>query len=292
VVKNKLIKKLNNRTEESYYQQVVKEFLKNRMAKLGLFVFVGLCIIAFACPLISPYDPLEMNISEIFAPPSRQHLFGNDSYGRDVFSRILYGARVSIRIAFNVLLLSVVIGSIIGMVSGWFKIIDNILMRTMDGFMAFPAILLALTIRAVLGPAEFNLVIVLALTRIPRVARIVRSSVLKTREKGFIRSAKAVGAGDLRIMILHILPNSLAPLIVQASFIFATVILAEASLSFLGVGIPPPSPSWGSIISEGRDYIRTAPWIVLAPGIAITTTVLSLNLLGDALRDILDPKMR
>ncbi|MCK4500400.1 ABC transporter permease [Candidatus Babeliales bacterium] len=290
--KKKSVKNLSNKTVESYYQQVGKEFWKSRSAKFGLFVFVVVCIMAFACPLLSPYDPLSLNIRESFAPPSRQHLFGTDSYGRDIFSRILYGARVSMRIGLEVLLVTVLIGAIIGIITGWFKSLDNILMRIMDGFMAFPAIVLALAIRAALGPMEFNLVIALSLTQIPRVARIVRSSVLKTREMGFIRSAKAVGASDWRILILHILPNSLAPLIVQASFIFATVILAEAGLSFVGVGVPPPSPSWGSIVAEGRDYIRTAPWIAISPGIVIIIVVLGLNLLGDGLRDILDPKMQ
>lgn len=269
-----------------------KEFWKSRSAKFGLFVFVVVCIIAFTCPLLSPYDPLSLNIRESFSPPSSQYLFGTDSYGRDIFSRTLYGARISMRVGLEVLLISVLIGTIIGLITGWFKSLDNILMRIMDGLMAFPVIVLALAIRAVLGPMEFNLVIALSVTQIPRIARIVRSSVLKTREMGFIRSAKAVGANDWRILILHVLPNSLAPLIVQASFTFATVILVEAGLSFVGVGVPPPSPSWGSIIAEGRDYVRTAPWITIFPGIVIIIVVLSLNLLGDGVRDILDPKMQ
>lgn len=289
--KNKPTKNLNNKTVESYYQQVGKKFWKSRSAKFGLFVFVAVCIIAFTCPLLSPYDPLLLNIRGSFAPPSRQHLFGTDSYGRDIFSRILYGARVSMRVGLEVLLIAVLIGTIIGLIAGWFKSVDNVLMRIMDGFMAFPAIILALAIRAALGPFEFNLVIALSVTQIPRIARIVRSSVLKTREMGFVRSAKAAGASDWRILILHVLPNSLSPLIVQASFTFATVVLAEAGLSFVGVGVPPPSPSWGSIIAEGRDCIRTAPWITMFPGIFIIIVVLGLNLLGDGLRDIIDPKM-
>jgi len=292
VKKKKSVKNLNNKTAKSYYQQVRKEFWKNRSAKFGLFVFLVVCFIALASPLLSPYDPLALNIRGSFAPPSSQHLFGTDSYGRDIFSRILYGAQVSIRVGSGVLLATVLMGTIIGVIAGWFKSLDNILMRIMDGLMAFPAIVLALAIRAALGPMESNLVIALSATQIPRIARIVRSSVLKTREMGFVRSAKAVGASDWRILILHILPNSLAPLIVQASFTFATVILVEAGLSFVGVGVPPPSPSWGSIIAEGKDYIRTAPWITIFPGIVIIIVVLGLNLLGDGLRDILDPKMQ
>jgi len=283
---------LSKKNIKSYFQQVRKEFWKNRAAKFGSFVFLAACIIAFACPLLSPYDPLALNIRESFSSPSSQHLFGTDAYGRDIFSRILYGARVSIRIGLEVLFITVFIGTIIGVIAGWFNKIDNILMRIMDGFMAFPAIVLALAIRAALGPMEFNLVIALSVTQIPRIARIMRSSVLKTREMGFIRSAKAIGASDWRILVLHVLPNSIAPLIVQASFLFATVILVEAGLSFVGVGVPPPSPSWGSIVAEGRDYIRTAPWITISPGIVIIIVVVGLNLFGDGLRDILDPKMQ
>jgi len=286
------VEDLNKKDIKTYFQQVLKEFLKNRSAKFGLFVFLVICLIALICPLLAPYDPLALNVHENFSPPSRQHFFGTDSYGRDIFSRILYGAQVSIRVGLEVLLITVFIGIIIGLIAGWYDKLDNIIMRIMDGFMAFPAIVLALAIRAALGPMEFNLVIALSATQIPRVARIVRSSVLKNRVKGFIRSAKAVGANDWRILVLHILPNSLAPLIVQASFTFATVILVEASLSFVGVGVPPPSPSWGSIIADGRDYIRTAPWIAIFPGFVIAIVVLGLNLLGDGLRDILDPKMQ
>ena len=287
------VEKLSKKNNKSYFQQVRKELWKNRLAKFGLFIFLVVCFIALACPLVSPYDPLALNIrEESLSPPSSQHLFGTDSYGRDIFSRILYGARVSMRIGLEVLLITVFIGTIIGVIAGWFSKLDNILMRIMDGLMAFPTIVLALAIRAALGPMEFNLVIALSVTQIPRIARIVRSSVLKTREMGFIRSAKAVGASNWRILVLHVLPNSLAPLVVQASFTFATVVLVEAGLSFVGVGVPPPSPSWGSIIADGRDYIRTAPWITISPGIVIIIVVLGLNLFGDGLRDILDPKMQ
>jgi peptide/nickel transport system permease protein len=287
-----IVEDLSKKPIKSYFQQVRKEFWKNRSAKIGAFIFLIVCFVALACPLLAPYDPLELNVRESFAPPSSQHLFGSDSYGRDIFSRILYGARVSIRVGLEVLLVAGFFGTLIGIIAGWYHKLDNIIMRIMDGFMAFPAIVLALAIRAALGPMEFNLVIALSVTQLPRIARIARSAVLKTREMGFVRSAKAVGANNLRILILHILPNSLAPLIVQASFTFATVVLVEAGLSFVGVGVPPPSPSWGSIVADGRDYIRTAPWITMSPGVVIIIVVLGLNLLGDGLRDILDPKMQ
>jgi len=292
VRENKPVDNFDKKNIQSYFQQARKEFWRNRSAKIGLFVFLVVCFVALTCPLIAPYDPLALNVRESFSPPSSQYLFGTDSYGRDIFSRILYGARVSIRIGLEVLLIATFVGTVIGIIAGWYNKIDNIIMRIMDALMAFPAIVLALAIRAALGPMEFNLVVALTVTQIPRVARLVRSSVLKAREMGFVRSARAVGASDWRILVYHILPNSLAPLIVQASFMFATVVLVEAGLSFVGVGVPPPSPSWGSIVADGRDYIRTAPWITMFPGIIIVVVVLGLNLMGDGLRDILDPKMQ
>ncbi len=290
--KNTEAEDIGKKPIKSYFQQVRKEFWKNRSAKIGAIIFLLVCIVALFCPLLAPYDPLVLNVRESFSPPSSKYLFGTDSYGRDILSRILYGARVSIRVGLEVLIVTAFFGTFIGIIAGWYKKFDNIIMRIMDGFMAFPAIVLALAIRSALGPMEFNLVIALSVTQIPRIARIVRSAVLKTREMGFVRSAKAVGANNLRIILLHILPNILSPLIVQASFTFATVILVEAGLSFVGVGVPPPSPSWGSIVADGRDYIRTAPWITMSPGAVILIVVLGLNLLGDGLRDILDPKMQ
>lgn len=283
---------LGTKNFESYFQQVYIQFWKNRLAKFGLSIFVIVCFIALFCPFLSPYDPLKLNVRESFAPPSIKHLFGTDSYGRDIFSRVLYGARVSIRVGLEVLLVAGLIGTLLGTIAGWNSKFDSVIMRVMDGLMAFPSVVLALALRAALGPKEFNLVLALSVTQLPRIARIVRSSILKTREMGFVRSARAVGASNWRIITFHILPNCLAPLIVQASFVFATVILVEASLSFVGVGVPPPSPSWGSIVADGRDYIRTAPWITAAPGAVIAIVVLGFNLLGDGLRDILDPKMQ
>jgi peptide/nickel transport system permease protein len=278
--------------DESYFQLVFKAFKKNRLAKAGAAIFLVVCLVALFSPLIAPFDPLAINVRENFQPPSLKHLMGTDSYGRDVFSRIIHGAQISIRIGSGVVILSVLVGTLLGLAASWVKALDNIIMRIMDGLMAFPAIVLALAVRAALGPQEINLVIALTITQIPRIARIVRSSVLRTIELGYIESARAVGVKDLRMLFLHVLPNSIGPLIVQASFTFSTVVLAEAGLSFIGVGAPPPAPSWGSIISEGRNYIRTAPWLTVYPGVVIVITVIGLNMLGDGLRDILDPKMR
>jgi peptide/nickel transport system permease protein len=184
-----------------------------------------------------------------------------------------------------------VVGTACGLVAGYFRALDNVLMRVMDALMAFPAILLAIAITAALGPSAFNVVVALAAVYTPRTARVVRASVLVVRESDYVHAAQAVGAGHLRIMLQHILPNSMAPLIVQLTFVFAYAVIAEAVLSFLGMGPPPPTPSWGNIIAEGKDYIREAAWIALFPGIAIAVTVLGLNLLGDGLRDVLDPRM-
>jgi peptide/nickel transport system permease protein len=209
-----------------------------------------------------------------------------------VFSRVLHGSRVSLVIGLFVVVLTGVLGTTIGAISGYVRRLDNVIMRVMDGFMAFPPILLAIAIGAVLGPSLMNAVIALSVAYTPRTARIVRASVLVVRESEYVEAARAVGAGHLRILFRHILANSLAPLLVQLTFIFALAILAEAVLSFIGVGPPPPTPTFGNIIADGRNYIAEAPWISIWPGIAIMLTVLGLNLLGDGLRDVLDPRLK
>jgi peptide/nickel transport system permease protein len=258
----------------------------------GLILFSLVVVMAVSAGLLAPHNPLQNNFRYRLGAPTAVYWLGTDGFGRDVLSRVLYGARVSLRVGLMVVLLNGILGTLIGSTAGYFRRLDNPIMRLMDGLMAFPAILLAIALAATLGASEVNVVLALTAAYAPRTARIVRASVLVIREMEYVQAAIAVGAGYLRILFRHILTNSMAPIIVQLTFIFAVSVLAEAVLSFIGVGPPPPTPTWGNIIADGRNYVREAPWISLLPGIAIAVTVLGLNLLGDGLRDVLDPRMR
>jgi peptide/nickel transport system permease protein len=255
-------------------------------------LFALVVLMAFLADAVAPHLPSQNNYRYRLGAPTRVFLLGTDGFGRDVLSRVIHGARVSLRIGLMVVLMNAVLGTLIGALAGSIRTVDNVVMRVMDGLMAFPAILLAIALAAVLGASEFNAVIALTIAYTPRTARIVRASVLVVRELEYVQAAWAAGAGYLRVLFRHILANSMAPLIVQLTFIFAVSVLAEAVLSFIGVGPPPPTPTWGNVIAEGRNYIREAPWISLLPGIAIGVTVLGLNLLGDGLRDVLDPRVK
>lgn len=273
--------------------RVTRRLRRNRLFVAGLAIMLAISALALLAEVIAAHDPTRMYFRHRFVPPGHaQFPLGTDNFGRDLLSRMLHGAQVSLRIGLAVVLLTGLFGTAIGALAGYFRKLDNPLMRLMDAFMAFPAILLAIAMAAALGPSELNAIIALATVYTPRTARIVRASVLVVREMDYIEAIRAAGATDARILIRHILPNCLAPLIVQLTFIFAYAILAEAILSFIGVGPPPPTPTWGNIIAEGRGYIREAFWIALLPGIAISLTVLGLNLLGDGLRDALDPRMK
>lgn len=271
---------------------VVGRYMANRSLVIGLTFFVFVALIALMADLIAPFDPLKNNFRYRLGAPNATHLFGTDSFGRDIFSRVLHGSRVSLVIGLLVVILTGILGTLIGAISGYVRRLDNPIMRIMDGFMAFPPILLAIAIGALLGPSLLNAVIALTVAYTPRTARIVRASVLVVRESEYVEAARALGAGHARILVRHILLNSLSPLLVQLTFIFALAILAESVLSFIGVGPPPPTPTFGNIIADGRNYIAEAPWITIWPGLAIMITVLGLNLLGDGLRDVLDPRMR
>lgn len=265
---------------------------RHRSIRLGGVLFGVIVLMAVFADLIAPYDPNENDFRAMFAAPGPGHLLGTDAYGRDILSRVIHGTRLSLLVGIMVVLATGVLGTLLGTLTGYVRWLDGPVMRVMDGLMAFPGVLLAIALAAALGPSVTNAVLALTVTFTPRTARIVRGSVLLVREMPFIEAARACGASDRRIVLRHILPNAVPPLIVQMTFVFSVSILAEAILSFMGVGPPPPTPSLGNIIAEGRDYVQEAPWIALMPGIAIAASVLGLNAIGDGLRDSLDPRLR
>lgn len=265
--------------------------LRHRSFVIGGALFACIVVLALTADLIAPYEPNKNNFRALLMPPSAEHWFGTDGYGRDILSRVIHGTRVSLQIGVSVVVLTGVFGTALGVLAGYVRWLDNILMRIMDGLMAFPGVLLAIALAAALGPSAMNAVIALTVAFTPRTARVVRSSVLVIRELPYVEAAVAAGAGHLRIIFRYILANALSPLIVQLTFVFAVSILSEAILSFLGVGPPPPAPSLGNIIAEGRNYLQDAPWIALFPGLAIAASVLGLNLMGDGLRDVTDPRL-
>jgi peptide/nickel transport system permease protein len=269
-----------------------RRLLRHRSFQIGLGLFALVTLAAIFVPLISDADPNKLAMRTRFEPPSWEFLFGTDNFGRSQLSRVVHGARLSLVIGSWVVILNAVFGTLLGALSGYFRRLDNPLMRLNDALMAFPAILLALGVTAVLGRSIPNVILALSIVYVPRTARIVRASVLVLRQMEFVQAAVAAGAGHWRILRRHILPNAMAPLIVQLSFLFAYAVLTEATLSFLGLGAEPPTPTWGNIMAEGRNYMREAPWIIAIPGGALAITVMALNLLGDGLRDILDPRLK
>jgi peptide/nickel transport system permease protein len=271
---------------------LVRRLFRHRLFVTGLVLFAAMLFLALAADWLAPYAPQRMQVRARFRPPGGNFLMGTDNFGRDIFSRLCFGARLSLGIGFAVVLVTGVIGTAVGLAAGFFRKLDEWLMRVMDALMAFPAVMLALAIAAALGPSAANAVIALSVVYIPRTARIVRASTLVVREMDYVQAARAFGGRDGWIILRHVAPNIMAPLIVQLTFIFAYAVLAESILSFLGVGPPPPTPTWGNMIAEGKDYIREAWWIAMFPGLAICITVLGLNLLGDGLRDVLDPRLK
>jgi peptide/nickel transport system permease protein len=266
--------------------------LRHRLFVSGLVLFGIILIAAVFASYLAPIDPAKLAMRSKFLPPDLEHPFGTDNLGRSLWSRVIWGARLSVLMGSAVVVLNAIFGTLIGALAGYFRRLDNVLMRVNDALMAFPAILLAIGITAVLGPSTIDAVLALAIVYIPRTARIVRSSVIVLREMEYVLAAVAAGAGHWRILRRHIMPNAMAPLIVQLSFLFAYTVLAEATLSFLGVGAVPPTPTWGNIMAEGRQYMTEAPWIITIPGVALMITVMGLNMLGDGLRDVLDPRLR
>ena len=264
---------------------------QNRLSVVGLALIAGFLLLAFAAPLIAPADPMRQALYNRLSPPTLAHPFGTDDFGRDILSRVIYGARISLRVGVVAVLIALVLGTGIGLVAGyWGGWIDQVLMRVMDLLLAFPSILLAIGIVAILGPGLENAMLAVGIVAVPQYARLVRASVLTVRETDYVLAARALGASDVRILTIAILPNCLAPLIVQATLGLATAILDAAGLSFLGLGAQPPTPEWGAMLSQGRELIVRAPWVLTFPGGAIFLTVLAFNLVGDGLRDALDPK--
>ena len=269
-----------------------------RMVRRRRITGVGAALIfvavagAAAAPLLTPYDPVALNVPDRLLGPGRAHPFGTDEFGRDILSRTLYGARLSLLVGALVTLLATGAGIVVGLVSGASPRTDRVLMRIMDGIMAFPDVLLAIGLMASLGPSVRNVILSLGFVYTPRIARVVRAAVLVVVRQEYVEAARAVGASGARILARHVLVNCASPVIVQATFITAYAMLGEAALSFLGVGVPPTIPTWGGIISAGQVYLRQAAWISIFPGMAIILSVLALNLLGDGLRDFLDPRLR
>jgi peptide/nickel transport system permease protein len=281
------------RRSPGFWSDASRRILKSRAAISGGLVVILFILLAALAPALAPYEPLRGQLGERLLPPSAGHWFGTDELGRDVLSRVLYGARISLQIQVAAVGLALVLGTVLGVIAGYVgRWPDMLIMRVVDIMMAFPGIFLALAIIAALGTGLGNVIIASAIFLVPQFARVVRGSVLTLKEKEFVEAARALGEGDLTIVTRYLLPNSLAPIIVQTSLRMATVLLTASGLSFLGLGVQPPSPEWGAMLSNARAYMITAPHVATVPGLAIMLVVLGFNLLGDGLRDALDPRLR
>jgi len=279
---------------DHFRQSLVEAFKviqRNRLATLGLFIVCATCLTAVFAPRLSPYDPVQMNLSDRLLGPSWEHFLGTDIYGRDIYTRIVYGSRIAMHVALGAVLLAAIIGIPLGAVSayagGW---VDTITMRFIDAFLAFPGRLLAIALVAAMGPTFFTLYLAIGMTSFPGYARVLRGSVLSQKEKEYVEAARMTGEPGWRILFFQVLPNCIAPILVLVSLDFAHAILVESSLSFLGLGLPPPAPSWGLMLNEARGYMELAPHVAIFPGLVISITILGFNLLGDGLRDVFDPR--
>ena len=270
----------------------VRRVLRNRNVLIGGSVFLLLVLVALLADALSPYNPTRLYPGQRLRPPGAPNFLGTDEFGRDILSLVLHGSRVSLMVGGVTMVLTSLGGVVIGLIAGYYRRLDIVIMRVMDGLMAFPAILLAIALMAARGPGVWNVILSLSIVYLPRTAMLIRSTALSVRELDYVLAAQALGRGGLAIAFRHILPNCIGPLLVQGTFIFAYAVLAEAILGFLGVGVPPYVPSWGNVIASGKNVIREAFWVSLFPGLALTLSGLSLNLLGDGLRDVLDPRLR
>ena len=279
--------------EESYMASVWKEFSKNRSAVAGCVILILIILLAVGADVIAPYDPYEQNYADALQWPSMKHLFGTDEFGRDIFSRVLYGARISLMVGVISVAISCVCGCILGASAGYFgNFYDACVMRCMDVLLAIPSLLLNISIVSALGSGVFNMMLAVGISNIPRYCRIMRASVLQIKSIEYVDASRTAGGSSRWIIARHIIPNCLAPIIVQATLSVGSAIIACAGLSFIGVGISAPTPEWGAMLSNGRDFLRGYSYITLFPGLAIMITVLALNLMGDGLRDAFDPKLR
>ena len=276
-----------------FLARLVEVFGANRTSWVGLVLFAAICLIALFAPWIAGSDPLEQNIIDKLQPPSAEYWFGTDEFGRDVFARLVWGSRISLVVSIAAISIALVVGGTIGLVSGYVGgRFDMLTMQAMDVLLSFPALILGLIIVALLGPSLANLVIAIALTAVAPFARIARAPTLTIKERQFVEAARALGYGHTRIVFVHVLPNILAEVLVMGSLWMATAVRVEASLSFIGLGVRPPTPTWGGMIRDGFENILDAPWLCIYPGLAILVLIFSLNMLGDGLRDATDPKLR
>ncbi|MEW6420665.1 MAG: nickel transporter permease [Deinococcota bacterium] len=270
-----------------------RRFLQNRLAVVGAALLLVFSLLALFAPWISPYDPTQVFFTDLRSPPSAAHLFGTDELGRDILSRVLYGARVSLSAALVSVVGAFVVGTMLGLMAGYLRgWIDEVIMRVVDAMLALPFLVLAIALAAMLGPSLQNTMIAIAIVTTPAFARITRGEVLAQREREYVQAAQALGASDPRLVFRHLLPNISGALIVQTSLAIAAAVLAESSLSFLGLGVQPPAPSWGSMLNAARGFLADAPWMSIFPGLAIFLTVLAFNLVGDGLREAIDPRSR
>nr|WP_245891475.1 ABC transporter permease [Planifilum fimeticola] len=278
--------------EESRLRDVLRSLLRHRSALIGGVIVLFFLMIALLADFIAPYDFAERS-EDLLQPPSAEHWFGTDETGRDIFSRVLYGARISLRVGFFAIAGSIVIGSFLGLIAGFYGgWRDVVISRLFDILLAFPSILLAIAIVAMLGPGLNNALLAIAIINIPTFGRLMRSQVLSVKQEDFVLAARAMGMTNRRILFRHILPNSWTPIMVQGTLGFATAVIEAAALGFLGLGAQPPQPEWGTMLADARGFIQLAPWTMVFPGLAIMLTVLGFNLLGDGMRDVLDPRMK
>jgi peptide/nickel transport system permease protein len=275
------------------WRGLVRLFNANKTSWVGLVLFAAVIFIALAAPLLATHDPIDQDVARQLVGPSSAHIFGTDEYGRDTWSRLVYGARISLWIGIASTVIAMIIGSAIGLIAGWYGgRIDAVVMQIMDALLAFPALILGLIVVAMLGPSTGNIILAIALTSIPPFARIARAPTITLKEREFVEACRALGYSDARILIVHILPNMLAEILVMGSLWTANAIRTEASLAFIGLGIKPPTPTWGGMIRSGFENILDSAWLAVVPSVAILLVIFALNLLGDGLRDAVDPKLK